>query len=1028
MKAGRGMKRIVLRITVFLVSLTAVLTFTQLAPAGRTFHEEFHLVKAKTEPLFLHASQSWVDSVMQSLTPEERIAQLFMVAAYSNKDKTHEEEIEKIVHHYNIGGLCFFQGTPYRQAMLTNQYQQRAKTPLLIAMDAEWGLAMRLDSTMRYPRQMMLGAIQNEKLIYDMGCQIAWQLKRMGVQVNFAPVADINNNPGNPVISSRSFGEDRANVTRKSLLYMLGLQDNGIIAVAKHFPGHGDTQVDSHIELPVIRFSHARLDSIELFPFKELIYSGISGIMTGHLSVPSLDSTEQVPSSLSPAIVDTLLKQELGFKGLIFTDAMKMKGIANHYDPDTAVIKAMLAGNDIILMPEDIQNAIKAIKREVVKGTIQQEDIDNRCRKVLAAKYWAGLGEYKPIDLLNLTEDLNQSHFDLLNRKIIESSLTLVDNKKQLLPLQKLDTLTIGSIALGNATPSEFQQTLRLYTRVDTFHYQPDGNIPADSIFSFANRFNLLIVSIHTDDIRAGRDFGVPDLLLGIVDSLCQHHTVILDLFACPYTLMRLKNTDLLAGLLVSFENMKPVQQLSAQLIFGANPGHACMPVTLSEKYPQGTGVGTKELGRLKYGSPLECKVSPSISHQIDSIVNDAISQEVMPGCQVLVARDGIVFFQKSYGNHCYRSEQKVTNEDLYDLASVTKITATVPAVMKLYEEGRIQLEKPLSRYLGFLDTTNKKDISIRNILMHKAGLISWIPFYTGTLEPVFSSQSLFNPTLSPAYPFRISQNQYINRYTRFKKGYFSTQQDSIFPNPVAAGIYASRGMQDTILASINKSAVDRRPQYKYSDVGFILLYKMIENLTGSSFENYLDDTFYKSLGMSGLCFNPLKTTDRNKIVPTEEDQVFRKQLLRGYVHDPAAAMMGGVSGHAGLFSNANDLAKLMQMYLNKGSYGDIQYFNPETIALFTAKQSSERDNRRGLGFDKPEMDPSKPGPACRSVSEDSYGHSGFTGTFVWVDPACRLVYIFLSNRVYPDANNNKLVEMNIRTKIQQAIYDGIDN
>jgi beta-N-acetylhexosaminidase len=1021
------MQRKILKVSFFIASLTAVLTFSQFAPAGHTFHEEFRLRKAKTDPTFLDASRSWIDSVMQSLTPEERIAQLFMVAAYSNKDRTHEEEIEKLVRRYNIGGLCFFQGSPVRQALLTNRYQEQAKTPLLIAMDAEWGLAMRLDSTVRYPRQMMLGALQNEKLIYDMASQIAWQLKRIGVQVNFAPVADINNNPGNPVINSRSFGEDRANVTRKSLLYMLGLQDNGIIAVAKHFPGHGDTQTDSHYELPVIQYDQSRLDSIELFPFKELIYSGIAGIMTGHLSMPSLDSLAMIPSSLSRAIVDTLLKQRLGFKGLVFTDAMKMKGITNHFDPDTAVIKAILAGNDFILMPEDIQNAIKAVKREILNGTIRQEDIDNRCKKILAAKYWTGLGEYKPVDLRDLTSDLNQPAFELLNRKIIESSLTLVDNKMDLLPLRRLDTLKIGSIALGDAGTSEFQKTLRLYTRVDTLRYKPGGTMPEDSIFSFADRFNLLIVSIHTDDIRAGHNFGVPDTVLKLADSLSHFHTVILDVFACPYTILRLQHMSRLAGLLVSYENMKPAQQLSAQLIFGANPGHACLPVTLSEIYPQGSGVSIKDIGRLKYGSPLECNVNPAILVQIDSIVHDAIANEAMPGCQILVARNGTVCLDKAYGSHIYRSGQKVTLDDLYDLASVTKITATVPAVMKLYEEDRIQLEKPLSKYLSFLDTTNKKDISIRNILMHKAGLVSWIPFYIGTLEPVFSSQPLFSTAISPAYPFRISASQYINRYTRFKKGYFSERQDSLYPYPVASGLFASRSIQDTIIAAINRSPVDRRPQYKYSDVGFILLYKMVENLTGSPFEQYMNASFYKSLGMSDVCFNPVRTHPVEKIVPTEDDLVFRKQLLCGYVHDPAAAMMGGISGHAGLFSNANDLAKLLQMFLNKGSYGDIQYFNPETISLFTAKQSGERDNRRGLGFDKPEPDPSKPGPACRSVSEDSYGHSGFTGTFVWIDPAYQLVYIFLSNRIYPDAGNNKLVEMNIRTKIQQVVYDAIE-
>jgi len=1021
------MKSRFLKLSVFLASLTAVMTLSQFAPAGHAYHEEFRLRKAKTDPLFLEAPQSWIDSVMQSLSPEDKIAQLFMLAAYSNRDKKHEEEIEKTIKDFDIGGLIFFQGSPTRQAMLTNQYQHQAKTPLLIAMDAEWGLAMRIDSTVRYPRQMMLGSIKNEKLIYDMGCQIAWQLKRMGVHINFAPVADINNNPDNPVISSRSFGEDRANVTRKSLLYMLGLQDNGIIAVAKHFPGHGDTRVDSHLEMPVINHDMARLDSIELFPFKELIYSGISGIMTGHLNVPFLDSLGKIPASLSVTIVDTLLKQEMGFRGLVFTDAMTMKGITNNYEPDTAVIKAFLAGNDIILMPVDVHNAIKTIKHEVEKGNIRQEDIDARCKKILAAKYWTGLSQYKPIRIEGLVDDLNHPHYDLLNRQIIGSSLTVISNKDEMLPLQRLDTLKVGSIALGDACSAEFQQTLRLYTRVDTFHYRVNGQLQTDSLFALADQYNLLIVSVHTDDLRVNRDFGIPDTLVTIIDSLCLHHTVILDLFTSPYLLGRFNQLSNLKGLLVSFENMMPVQQLSAQLIFGAIPGHASLPVTIAENYPEGTGLDTKYLERLKYGNPLECRVNPSIDVRIDSIVNDAINREVMPGCQILVARDGIVFFHKAYGNPVYKSDLPVTTENIYDIASITKVMATVPAIMKLYEEGQIDIEKALSKYLKFLDTTNKKDISIRDILLHKAGLTSWIPFYINTLEPVFSSQSLFSQTISPLYPYKISSNQYLTRYTRYRKGYYAAQAGADYPYAVADELYAVRGIQDTIFAAINKSAVDRRPQYKYSDLGFILLFRMVENLTGSSFDEYLNKTFYSRMGTSSLCFNPTQTTTLDNIIPTEDDQVFRKQVLHGYVHDPAAAMMGGISGHAGLFSNANDLAKIMQMYLNNGSYGAIKYFNPETIELFTSKQNGENNNRRGLGFDKPEPDPSKPSPACHSVSANSYGHSGFTGTLVWIDPDCRLLYIFLSNRVYPDASNNKLVEMNIRTKIQQEIYNNFE-
>lgn len=1021
------MKRILLRTVIFLVCLVVTFSLLQFVPADRGYPEEFRLPATRTNPSFLEGPSSWVDSVMQSLSLEEKIAQMLMVAAYSNSSKNnkkHEEETEKTIRNYNIGGLIFFQGTPVRQAQLTNRYQKIAKTPLFIAMDAEWGLAMRLDSTIRYPRQMMLGAIQNEKLIYDMGSQIAWQLKRLGVHINFAPVADINNNAFNPVINSRSFGEDRANVTRKSILYMLGMQDNGIIAVAKHFPGHGDTEIDSHLDLPVIKHPRSRIDSIELFPFKELIYSGISGIMTGHLSVPVLDSSNKVPASLSAAITDTLLKQEMGFKGLVFTDAMNMKGITNYVKSDTAVMRAFLAGNDIILMPADVQLAIKSIKELIDKGMVSADEIDKRCRKILMAKYWAGLNNYKPVEMKGLVNDLNQPGFELLSRKLIENSLTVVINNGQIMPLKHLDTLNIGSIALGDGGNSDFQQNLRLYTQVDTFHLNLNKPNTADSLFAFASRYNLLIVSIHTDELRAARNFGIPDTIFTLIDSLCLQKNVILNLFASPYLLNRIHQLNKLKGLIVSYENLPAIQQLSAQLIFGAIPGHANLPVSISDEYPQGYGIATPDIGRLKYGTPLESDINPTVENKIDSIVSDAINREVFPGCQIFAAKNGIVFLNKAYGKPTYKSTQNVMLENLYDLASVTKVIATVPAIMKLYEEETIDIDKPLSNYLTFLDTTNKKDITIQDILLHKAGLASWIPFYISTLEPVYPSQSLFSSTLSSAFPFKINGGQYLNRFTCFKKGYFSTKQSTDFPFQVANGIFASKSIHDTIMLAICKSAVEKKSRYKYSDLGFILLYKMVENLKGQSYEEYLNNLLYKRIGVSTLCFNPLRTFSADQIVPTEYDQYFRKQIIHGFVHDPAAAMMGGVSGHAGLFSNANDLGKIMQMFMNEGIYGDERFFNPETISLFTSKQSKNDDNRRGLGFDKPETDRSKNSPACQSVSPKSYGHSGFTGTYVWADPECNLVYIFLSNRVYPDAANNKIVDMNIRTKIQQELYN----
>jgi beta-glucosidase-like glycosyl hydrolase/CubicO group peptidase (beta-lactamase class C family) len=962
--------------------------------------------------------------MMQSLSLEEKIAQLFMIAAYSNRDEKHEEEIEKAIKHDHVGGLIFFQGTPMRQAQLTNRYQEASRIPLWIAMDAEWGLAMRLDSTVRYPRQMMLGSIQNEKLIYDMGCQIAWQLKRLGVHINFAPVADINNNPDNPVINSRSFGEDRANVTRKCLLYMQGLQDNGIIAVAKHFPGHGDTEVDSHSELPVITHGTNRLDSIELFPFKELIYSGLSGVMTGHLHVTCLDSLNNIPSSLSRFIIDTLLRQQMGFKGLVFTDALGMKGISNNYVADSAVLGAFLAGNDIILMPDDLKNGIRTIMEAVGNSLITENEINQRCRKILTAKYWSGLKDSKPVDLNHLTEDLNLPRFEWLQRKLIENSLIIADNKKSLLPLQELDTLRIGAIAIGNAISKDFRQSLQLYTQVDTFLYKDTSPAERDALFRFAGQYNLLIVSLHTDDMRAGRQFGISDSLIRIIDSLCENYTVIIDLFANPYILKRFCRAENASAIVVSHENIRAVQQLSAQLIFGAFPGHGGLPVTLSDKYGAGSGINTRGLGRLRYGLPMDCGIRPEIDNKVDSIIHDAISREAMPGCQVLAAKDGVVFLNRAYGNPSYKDEQSVRTDDLYDIASVTKIVATVPALMKLYEEEKLELDKPLSWYLPFLDHTNKKHITVKNILLHKAGLASWIPYYIQTLEPVFPSQPLYSAALSPAYPYKISTTQYLNKYTRWKNNYFAPDVTEEFPYPVAKGLYACAGIHDSIISAIIVSALDRKPEYKYSDLGFILFYKMIESVSGMPFEDYLRQSFYRQLGMSSMCFNPLNHFPSERIMPTEDDQVFRKQLIRGTVHDPTAALMGGMSGHAGLFSNATDLAKIMQMYLNKGTYAGEKYFNPETIETFTSRQKGESNNRRGLGFDKPETDRSKPGPSCQSASPESFGHTGFTGTLVWADPSCDVIYIFLSNRTYPDAANNKLVELNVRTKIQQEIYN----
>lgn len=1017
-------KQRVSRVAVFFSALFVILLFYQFTP-----YEGLRLFARPGEetidPAFLHVSEQWADSVLNSLSMDERIAQMIMIAAYSNNNDKNEQEVVKAIRSHNIGGLIFFQGSPYRQAVLTNAYQELAKTPMLIAMDAEWGLGMRLDSTISYPRQMMLGAIKDEKIIYDMGRQVAGQLSRLGVHINFAPVADINNNASNPVINSRSFGEDRGNVTSKAILYMRGMQENGIIAVAKHFPGHGDTDVDSHYDLPVIKHGIVRLDSLEFFPFRELINKGVAGFMIAHMYMPALDSTPDIPSSLSPVIVDTLLKQNLGFKGLIFTDAMSMQGITDFHKPEEAVELAVTAGNDILVMPGDVQVAVNAVSRMLRRGLITEEEVNARCKKILLAKYWCGLANYAPIDMESLYTDLHREKYQLLRRQLIETSVTLIENRNDIIPFRRLDTLNISSLSFGATNDSSFQKSLSLYAQVRHYFVPGEKTGNRELINIAADNGNILIVSVHSNDIRATRNYGIPDEVIKVVDSLAVRKRVVLCVFGNPYLLNRFSNPAAFESVILSYENSSAVQEITAQMLFGAIGIKGMMPVSAGPwKYREGYEI--EPLGRLKYSLPLEAGMDSDTLKMIDAIIAAAIDTQAMPGCQVLVARKGIVVLNKAYGKFTYDGDQKVNTGDLYDIASLTKVCATTPMIMKLTEQGKIDINGKLADYLPYLVNTNKKDILIRDVMMHQARLQAWIPFYYSLLEPLFKGQSLFTTTISASNPYRLAAEQYVNRYTGFKQGTASTVYSFEYPVQVARGIYLKKDIIDTVYRNIANSPLRDKNEYLYSDLGFYLFSMMMDTITGESLDLLASKEYYSKLGAYRLCYHPLERYDINEIVPTENDQFYRKQVLQGYVHDQGAALIGGVSGHAGLFSNANDLAKLFQMYLNGGEYGGERYLEAKTIEQFTRGGQGVEKNRRALGFDKPEPDTTKSGPSCLSASPVSYGHSGFTGTMAWNDPQYELVYIFLSNRVYPDANNNRLSEMNIRTNVQQVIYNAI--
>jgi len=949
-------------------------------------------------PPFQSADNKWVDSVFRSLTPDERIGQLFMVAAYSKNGTEPSDKITSLIRDQKIGGLIFMQGGPGRQVALTNYYQSVSKTPLMIGIDGEWGLAMRLDSTMKFPWQMTLGAIQDDKLIYDMGAEVAAQCKRIGIHVNFAPVVDVNNNRNNPVIGARSFGENKYNVTAKGIAYMKGMQDNGVLANAKHFPGHGDTDKDSHVSLPAIPHDRARLDSVELYPFRELIRNGLGSMMIAHLNIPALDPTPNTPTTLSRKVVTDLLQTEMHFKGLIFTDALNMKGVADFYAPGVADAKALLAGNDILLFSGDVPTAIKEIKLAVTNGQIDQKTIDEKCRKILKAKYWLGLNKRKPISTAGLYEDLHTKKGEVVLRRLVEASLTLVKNDRSLIPLQKLDTLRIASISIGYKTENTFQKRLSDYAQVEHFFAgEEPGTTEASTLLGKLKNHNMVIISIHRSNDSPFKSYKFPAAVKSFIRTISQQKQVVLAVFANPYSLVNFDEALGCESVIMSYQDSELAQDYSAQLIFGGIPARGKLPVSVSPEYPAGHGVITEKAVRMKYTIPEDIGMDSRKFDRIGQIVEKAIRDTVFPGCQILAARDGIVFYREAFGYHTYDKKKGVSNDDLYDIASITKVSSTLPSVIRLIDEGKIDVQGKLGDYLPELIGTDKYAVKLVDLLTHQAGFKSWIPFHMATMT----------------------------KDRRYIPGVYDTAYSEQYPLKVADHLFANRNIPDTMFKANVSYPLSGKKKYVYSDLGFYYLKKIVEKLSGKSLDVYTYDNFYHPLGATTLTYNPLNKFPRERIAPTENDTLYRRQLIHGYVHDQGAALMGGVAGHAGLFSNSNDLAKLMQMYLNLGEYGGEQYLKQNTMQECIRCQYCVNGNRRGIGFDKPNTDGSG-GNACDCVSYLSFGHSGFTGTLAWVDPETRLVYIFLSNRVYPNAENKKLIREGQRALIQQVFYDAL--
>ncbi len=940
----------------------------------------------------IEAQQKWVDSVYNSLSLEEKIGQLFMVRAFSDKKKSNQDEIAKLINSYKIGGLIFSTGGPISQAKQNNLYQAISKTPLLIGMDAEWGLSMRLDSTYAFPWNMTLGAVDDLKLIERTGYHIGEHCKRIGVHFNFAPVVDINTNPKNPIIGNRSFGEDRDNVTAKASAFMKGMQDAGVLANAKHFPGHGDTDSDSHKTLPTISFNEKRIDSIELYPYRQLIKEGLSSVMVAHLNVPSLESRNGYPSSLSEHIVSDILKDSLGFQGLIFTDALEMKGVSNFSTPGEIDLAAFKAGNDVLLISEDVPKAIAKIVDAYTNKEISEERLAHSVKKILMAKYKVGLHNYKPIGTVNLVAELNRNSDDLLYEELSESAVTVVKNKSDLLPLRRLETKKIAYVEFGDDSGSEFYNELRKYTKV---HRVKADKL--DELITKLQNYNTVIVGFHKSNANPWKSYKFTDKELVWLYEIARTNTVILDVFARPYALLDLKSVENIESIVVSYQNSDILQQKSAQVLFGAVPAKGSIPVSIDTLYKVGHGIKYNALYNLSYGRPERVGMSSEALKKVDSVAQYAVDNQMTPGIQLLIARKGKVIYNKNFGKHTYSGDEVVKFDDVYDVASLTKILATLPLLMELEEKNVITLDTKLKKILPEYLESNKKNVTIKQMLSHYARLKPWIPFYVATLDSVTKKpdQAYYRRVGTPRFNIRVAEQMYLRH-----------------------------DYPDTIQKIIKESDLLSRLRYRYSDLPYYILKKYIEGYYDTSLDELVQQHFYQSLGANYTTYNPSNKFSDKHIVPTEIDDYFRFQEVHGYVHDMGAAMQNGVGGHAGIFSNANDVAKIMQMYLQKGYYGGKRYFKPETLDKFNTCHYCENDVRRGVGFDKPQL--GDEGPTCGCVSMTSFGHSGFTGTYAWADPEEELVYIFLANRTYPKAGKNLLLRENIRTEIQRLIYEAI--
>ncbi len=963
---------------------------------------------------------AWVEAAFQRLSPAEKAGLTLMVPAYPKKGFRHYQQVAELIRQTHAGGVIVFQGGPVQTIRMIRYLQQHTPRPLMFALDAEWGAAMRLDSVIAFPKAMTLGALEQTRWTYRAARHIAQQLRALGIHVNFAPVVDINSNPQNPIIHLRSFGEDPERVTAHAAAYLQGMRKEGLVGVIKHFPGHGDTHLDSHKDLPVIRHSAELLRRRELWPFRRLVRQGVDAVMVGHLLAPAL-SPSPLPAPFDPVMVDSLLRGELGFQGVVFTDALNMKGATKRVPTDSLGVKAIRAGCDVLLMPPQPQRVIRHVMATARKDPAFRRQLDRSVRRILKLRYRLGLRNTPRLpDPAGVARARGSRSDSLLLVQIAQLAVSgWRSPQAPPLPPTRIDSPSWAVLIVNDSTDNEVGRMMRRYGvnrifRLDDATPWRRWKAIADSLAMA----DYVIVSLHRLNMWNARTFGLSKVLRTRLGGLQAGRKTVVFNFGSPYALRLFPHA---VAFYQGYEDQPYFHRAVVHRWAGAGQSKFVRDAEPSRHIPVTPFPAFEEknkwlpivaAARIFYCSfPEEAAVDPHAAWMMDTLIAHAIDSQAMPGCQVMAMADHYAWWWGARGWHTYDSVRPVDEFDLYDLASLTKVMATTLAVMKLYEENRIHLADSLGALLPEMAGTLHGSLTVEALLRHTSGLPAWVPFYRIFLEK------------EKKEGVRI----------------FSRKRDARFSVPITPSLFMRKDYVDTLWQHVDTLSLRDRGSYRYSDLGMYYLHRAVERLTGRPIEAFLKKHFWEPMGMNHTMFAPFLKGRAAEAVPSEVDDYFRHDTLRGAVHDMAAAMLGGTAGHAGLFSNVHDVAKMVHLFLSGGWYGGRRYLQTATIERFT-RGGLCPDVRRGLGFDKPACRRDEPSPAGELAPASSFGHSGFTGTYFWAAPRRfeflrgipylgrfyqpAVGFVFLSNRTFPTMSNRRLITTNVRTRLFDLAFE----